>query len=455
MTIPRRGFFFLVAGAFFRADPLAQRDLLVRSARPEDLEMPLEGFADYITPIDRFFVRTHVTVPMIDVARWRLRVEGEVATALTLTLDAVKTLPSVELVSVAECAGNGRRFFEPPVPGVQWGNGAVGNGRWRGVRLAEILKQAGIKDSAREILFDGADVPFRAMPDFQRSIPVKRALDPNTLLAYEMNGETLPLKHGFPLRVVVPGWAGDSWVKWLTSVRVLDTEHDGFWMKSAYRHPGKPVAPGAAVPPERMQPVTSLRVKSVIAAPVDGAQADPGKRLTIRGVAWSGDAGPVTAVDVSVDGGRRWQPAMLHQAQRSQFGWRQWEFDWTPPAPAFYTILARARDAAGTTQPLDQEWNPSGYSWNVVPRVRVDVGGEAAAARGLTESRGPDIPQPDTFRNACLACHDEDIIGQQRLGRAQWDREIQKMVNWGARATDDERAKFLDYLANRYSAGLR
>jgi DMSO/TMAO reductase YedYZ molybdopterin-dependent catalytic subunit len=429
--------------------------MLVRSARPEDLEMPVEGFGDYITPIDRFFVRTHVNVPMIDVARWRLRVEGEVATALTLTLDAVKKLPAVELVSVAECAGNGRRFFEPPVPGVQWGNGAVGNGRWRGVRLAEILKHAGIKDSAREILFDGADVPFRSMPDFQRSIPVRKALDPNTLLAYEMNGETLPLKHGFPLRAVVPGWAGDSWVKWLTSVRVLDKEHDGFWMKSAYRHPGKPVAPGAAVPPERMQPVTSLRVKSVIAAPVDGAPADLGKRLTIRGVAWSGDAGPVTAVDVSVDGGRRWKPAKLRPDQRSRFGWRQWEFDWTPPEPAFYTILVRARDAAGNTQPLDQEWNPSGYSWNVVPRVRVDVGGEVAAARGLTEPRGSDITQPDTFRNACLACHDEDIIGQQRLGRTQWDREIQKMVNWGARVTDDERARFLEYLANRYNAGLR
>ena len=445
----------MFAGALLRADEKPRSDMLVRSARPEDLEMPVEGFGDYITPIDRFFVRTHVNVPMIDVARWRLRVEGEVATALTLTLDAVKKLPAVELVSVAECAGNGRRFFEPPVPGVQWGNGAVGNGRWRGVRLAEILKHAGIKDSAREILFDGADVPFRSMPDFQRSIPVRKALDPNTLLAYEMNGETLPLKHGFPLRAVVPGWAGDSWVKWLTSVRVLDKEHDGFWMKSAYRHPGKPVAPGAAVPPERMQPVTSLRVKSVIAAPVDGAPADLGKRLTIRGVAWSGDAGPVTAVDVSVDGGRRWKPAKLRPDQRSRFGWRQWEFDWTPPEPAFYTILVRARDAAGNTQPLDQEWNPSGYSWNVVPRVRVDVGGEVAAARGLTEPRGSDITQPDTFRNACLACHDEDIIGQQRLGRTQWDREIQKMVNWGARVTDDERARFLEYLANRYNAGLR
>src|SRR5262249_13981991 len=153
--------------------------------------------------------------------------------------------------------------------GLQWGDGAVGNGRWRGARLADVLRRAGIKESAREIFFDGADIPLRTMPDFQRSIPVKKALESNTLLAYEMNGQRLPEKHGFPLRVVAPGWGGDCWVKWLTSVRVLDKEHDGFWMKSAYRHPGKPVAPGTAVAAEEMRPVTSLAVKSVIAEPLE------------------------------------------------------------------------------------------------------------------------------------------------------------------------------------------
>ena len=294
MNLARRNFFLVAAGALLRADDRPKRDMLVRSARPEDLEMPLSGFSDYITPIEHFFVRTHVYVPTVDVNEWRLKVDGEVATPLTLSMEELKKLPPVELVSVVECAGNGRGFYEPPVPGLQWGNGSVGNGRWRGVRLADVLKRAGVKDSAKEILFDGADVPLGTMPDFQRSIPVKKALDGNTLLAYEMNGETLPVKHGFPLRVVAPGWASDSWAKWLTSIRVLDKEHDGFWMKSAYRHPGKPVAPGTAVPPDQMQPVTSLRVKSVIAAPLDGAQAAVGSPLTIRGVAWSGDAGPVT-----------------------------------------------------------------------------------------------------------------------------------------------------------------
>ncbi|PWT99956.1 MAG: hypothetical protein C5B51_26110 [Terriglobia bacterium] len=450
----RRGFFFQLAtaalGTRLRAEDRPKRDMIVRSARPEDLEMPLSGFADYITPIEHFFVRSHVYVPTVNAAEWRLKVEGEVGKPLTLTLEELKALPAVELVSVVECAGNGRGYYTPTVAGVQWNRGAVGNGRWRGVRLADVLRRAGIKDSAREILFDGADVPLGSMPDFQRSIPAKKALDSNTLLAYEMNGETLPVKHGFPLRVVAPGWASDSWVKWLTTIRVLDKEHDGFWMKGAYRHPGKPVPPGAAIPLDQMQPVTSLRVKSVIAAPLDGAQAIVGKPLAIRGVAWSGDAGPVTAVEVSVDGGRTWKAAALHADQRTQFGWRQWQLDWTPPQEAYYTILARARDAAGNTQPFDQEWNPSGYSWNVIPRAGIDVVKEISAPAAAAQSDAGTRTPPGGFREACSGCHEDDLIRQQRLTRAQWDREITKMTGWGAKVKDEDRQSLLDFLSGSY-----
>src|SRR5688500_19019920 len=261
MHLSRRHFFAVAAGALLQPAPgRVKRDMLIRSARPQDLETSLAGFSDYITPIDRFFVRTHVYTPRIDINEWRLTVVGDVGTPLTLTMDDLRRLPSAELVSVLEYAGNGRGFYEPSIPGLQWTNGAVGNGRWRGVRLADVLKRAGVKSSAREILFNGADVPIGTMPDFQRSLPVMKALDPRTLLAYDMNGEALPVDHGFPLRVVAPGWAGDSWIKWVTSISALATEHDGFWMARAYRHPGKPVQPGTAVPPEQMQPVTSLRV---------------------------------------------------------------------------------------------------------------------------------------------------------------------------------------------------
>jgi DMSO/TMAO reductase YedYZ molybdopterin-dependent catalytic subunit len=446
----RRGFLGLAAGVILRAADQPKRDMIVRSVRPEDLEMQLSGFADYITPIEHFFVRTHVYVPAVNMGQWRLSVEGEVSTPLTLTLEDLKELPAAELVSVVECAGNGRSFYEPPLPGLQWGNGGVGNARWRGVRLADVLRRAGVKDSAKEILFDGADVPLGTMPDFRRSIPVKKALDPNTLLAFEMNGQTLPVKHGFPLRVVAPGWASDSWVKWLTSIRVLDKEHDGFWMKGAYRRPVKPVAPGTAVPPEQMQPVTSLQVKSVIAAPLDGAQVVARMPVTIRGVAWSGDAGPVAAVDVSVDGGRSWKPAALHPDQRTQFGWRQWEFNWTPSQEAYYTILARARDVTRNTQPFDQEWNPAGYGWNVVPRVGVDAVKELSGTIQSTQLAGSSVTPPAVFKSACIVCHDDDVIRQQRLTRAQWDREITKMTGWGARVKDEDRTGLLEYLFNNY-----
>jgi DMSO/TMAO reductase YedYZ molybdopterin-dependent catalytic subunit len=455
MNISRRGFFVLVAGAIVRAQDQTPHEMLVQSVRPEDLEMPLSGFSDYITPIEHFFVRSHVYVPTVSASEWRLKVEGEVQVPLTLTLDDLKKLPSVQLVSVLECAGNGRRFYEPAVPGLQWGNGAVGNGRWGGARLADVLRRAGIKESAREILFDGADIPLRTMPDFQRSIPVKKALDSNTLLAYEMNGQGLPVKHGFPLRVVAPGWAGDCWVKWLTSVRVLDKEHDGFWMKSAYRRPGKPIAPGTAVAPEQMQPVTSLAVKSVIAEPLDGGQIAAGKRMTIRGLAWSGDAGPVMGVDVSVDGGRTWTAALLRDGQRTRFGWREWDFSWTSSRPAHYSILARARDAVGHTQPLDQEWNPSGYGWNVVPRVGVNVVNQVPATPTSAQPPAASGQPPATFKNACLACHEEDVMRQQGLTRAQWEREVEKMTNWGARVRDEDREQFLDYLFSNYGPRRR
>jgi DMSO/TMAO reductase YedYZ molybdopterin-dependent catalytic subunit len=449
MTLSRRNFFALAAAsaiewrALMAQDPI-KTGMNVLSKRPEDLEMPLSGFSDYITPIEHFFVRTHVYVPTVNLNDWRLTVDGEVQTPLTLTMDDLKKLPSVEMVSVVECAGNGRGFAEPPVPGLQWTNGSVGNGRWRGVRLADVLKRAGMKDSGKEILFNGADVPLGTMQDFRRTITVKKALDPNTLLAYEMNGVTLPVKHGFPLRVVAPGWASDSWVKWLTNITVLDKEFDGFWMKSSYRKPDHPIAPGSAMALDKMVPVTSLRVKSVIAAPLDGTSVRLGDPVNMHGVAWSGDQGPVVSVDISTDGGRSWTPAALG-ADKSQFGWRQWSFSFRPERESYYNVMSRAKDATGGTQPFVQEWNPSGYGWNVVQRVGVNVVENPEPARFVPpEIRGGMFPE--TYESTCLACHGEDVIRQQRLTRAQWDREITKMTNWGAPVKPENRDSILNYL---------
>ncbi len=448
----RRHFLIAAAGGLAWAGEAAEdrpkQGMIVRAVQPEDLEMPLSGFVDYITPIEHFFVRTHVLVPAVNAAQWRLKVEGQVETPLSLTIDDLRSMPATELVSVVECAGNGRTFYNPPVAGMQWANGAVGNGRWRGVRLADVLKRAGVQPGAVEVLFDGADVPIGTMEDFQRAVPMPKALDPDTMLAYEMNGEILPVKHGFPLRAIVPGWPGDYWMKWVTSVRVLDREFGGYWMKSAYRHPGKPVAPGAAVAQDAMAPLKSLRVKSVIASPADGSQVRVGESVSIRGTAWSGDSGPVTGVDVSLDNGRSWAPARLGRDQ-SRYGWRLWDFAFVPAAERYYSVLARARDASGDLQPLTQEWNPSGYVWNVVPRVGLDAVEhvpQQALPAAAPPTGGTRVAQPTGFRAACLRCHGEDMIGQQRLTRAQWDREINKMTGWGASVAPEERESFLNYL---------
>jgi hypothetical protein len=191
----------------------------------------------------------------------------------------------------------------------------------------------------------------------------------------------------------------------------------------------------------------------VIAGPTDGEFLLVGTAVVIRGTAWSGDAGPIEAVDISVDGGRRWSAAALRRDQRTRFGWRQWEFKWTPSQDAYYTLLARARDAAGNVQPLDQEWNPSGYAWNVVPRVRINVVRELPdrAPAGVPPAAPPTtVAQPASFSSSCGGCHEDDLIRQQRLTRADWNREIDKMIGWGARLRDEDRAQFLDYLSGNF-----
>jgi sulfite oxidase len=452
MMNTRRVFFQTLAGAALvsRAAEVQKRDMIVRSARPADLEMPLDGFGDWITPLDRFFVRCHHYTPNVDLAGWNLTVAGEVAKTLTLTMDDLKKMPRVELVGVLECAGNGRALYEPPVPGAQWVHGGVGNGRWAGVRLADVLAKAGVKASGKNVLMDGADEAIGTMPKFQRQLPLTKALNRDTLLAYEMNGETLPQQHGFPLRVVAAGWAGDSWTKWLTKLTVIDRDADGFWMKTGYRHPLYPVTPGTAVDPAKMHPVEALGIKTVIAGPAEDTQVMPGKPLKIHGTAWSGET-PVASVEVSVDRGRTWRKAALNPEQ-SRYGWRLWQYSWTPEQQGFYFLMARAYDMAGKTQPMEQEWNPSGYLHNVVPRVAVTVTEtpEKPQPAGGSSGANPQFAPPAGFQTACLTCHGEDMIMQERLTGKQWNAEVDKMVRWGAQVKAEDRGAIVDYLLKLY-----
>ncbi len=452
----RRRFFSLLAALGSGSLPTgaaetAKQGMIVRSVRPLDLEMPLDGFSTWITPIERFFVRSHHYIPKVELQEWRLDIQGEVQKQVSLTMADLEKLPQIEVVAVLECAGNGRGLYEPSMPGLQWEYGAVGNARWRGVRLADVLKLAGLKDSAREVVFDGADVPVGKMPDFQRALPLNRALHRDTLLALSMNGRPLPLEHGYPLRLVVPGWAGDCWTKWVRRINVLPQEFEGFFMKSAYRHPRNAVMPGSSVDAASMEPVTSLRVKSIIASPREGSVLGPGA-ARIRGVAWSGKD-PVRSVEVSTDAGRTWKAARFGKEQGS-YAWRLWEMEWTPPGPGYYTLMARATDSAGDTQPFVQEWNPSGYLYNAVHTIGVSV-----AREGDRQEPAPAMPGrgdfPPEFRRACLSCHEDDVIVQQRLTRAQWDREVDKMIRWGAPVKPEAKNSIVEFLAERYGARPR
>lgn len=434
--------FGLAPGLALRGDEQAGKNLVVRSANPEDFEMPLSGFDTWLTPAENFYIRTHIYKPNVTLADWRLKVDGLVNRELTLDMAALKKLPRVEQTAVLECAGNGRSFYEPGVPGMQWRVGAVGNARWTGVRLADVLKLADVKPGATTVLFNGADVPMGRVPDFVRSLPLEKALHPDTLLAFDMNGAPLPASHGFPLRLVPCGWAGDSWVKWVTNITLLEKEYDGFFMKTAYRRPMKTVAPGTAVDASAMTPVTAIKPKSVIASPVAGQRLAAGP-VSIRGAAWAGES-PAARVDVSTDSGRTWRQAKLG-ADRAHYAWRLWEVTWTPPGEGSYVLMSKTTDTNGDTQPFVEDWNPSGYLWNVVPAVRVDVGG---GAPGIPAQPMPaEVPAfPERVKQTCLGCHGVDMIAGQRLTRAQWEREVDKMARWGADAKAEDRADLLDFL---------
>lgn len=344
--------------------------MIVRSLRYLDLETPAHLLDSFLTPVELFYVRNHLAQPRVNLAEWRLAVTGEVERPLELTLDELAGFEQATVTNTLECAGNGRAFQRPRVPGIQWARGAVGTAAFTGARLADVLRRAGVKAAGKHVLFDGLDTPAGKVPDFQRSIPMEKALHPDTLLATGMNGAPLTMEHGFPVRALVPGWLGAASVKWLVEARVMEQEFDGNFMKPGYRFPTRPVEPGGEVSPEEMAVITSLPVKSIITRPGDGASVKLGP-VRVSGAAWAGEA-DITRVEVSLDEGRTWKEAALGR-EEAQYAWRLWEHVFTPPRPGSYTVLSRATDSAGRAQPATPAWNPSGYLWNVVDRVQVHV----------------------------------------------------------------------------------
>lgn len=347
-----------------------KRPLILHNDRPEDLETPPAYFTTWLTPNDIFFVRQHLPRPSVDQGTYRLMLNGRVNKQMELSVGDLRKLRQYTVPATLECTGNGRGLFRPRVAGVQWMRGGIGNAEWTGPRLGDVLQLAGADLNASYVTVNGADVGLAKTPDFIRSFPMRKAIHPATLLALEMNHERLPDIHGFPVRLVVPGWDGTSWVKWVTTLTVANEPNTGFFMNPAYRFPKDPVAPGGAANPADLEVIEGMPVKSIIASVSEGDRI-PLRPTMLRGIAWAGEQ-RVERVDISADGGRTWKNAEL-SPQDFPFAWRLWTYSWTPEKPGYHAILSRATDTAGNVQPIVATWNPSGYLYNAIDQVGVIV----------------------------------------------------------------------------------
>ena len=352
--------------------------LMVLNDRPVNAEPPAHLLDDEFTPKEKHFVRNNGLPPAgeIEADKWKLTVEGEVHKPLQISLGDLKSKFKHHTYALQlECGGNGRAGYNPPAKGNQWKFGAVACAKYKGVRLADVLKAAGLKDSAIFTGYYGADIHLSGNPDkeaLSRGTPIAKALEEHTLIAWEMNGEPLPALHGFPLRLVSPGWPGSTSLKWLNKIWVRDRIHDGMKM-SKYRVPKYPVKPGTSVPLEDMAIIESMPVKSLITNPRTGIQIPNGKNLKIRGHAWAGDRS-VREVHVSINFGRTWQKADLKKPV-NRYAWQNWDAVLQFPTKGYYEVWARATDSEGEMQPMVVPgWNPSGYINNAMHRIAVTVG---------------------------------------------------------------------------------
>lgn len=345
--------------------------LILRNSRPLDLESPVTALDGRLTPNHLFFVRSHLSTPAVGLGPWELHVGGLVDHSRTLSLDDLKDFEQVTVPGVLQCSGNGRAFFRPRLPGVQWERGAVGHAEWSGVRLVDLLQKAGIRRGAAHVHTVGADAPpSPKTPVYLRSLPIDKALHPDTIVATRMNGDPLPFLHGGPIRLIVPGWTGNHWMKWLRSITVSLDEAPGTYQQSGYKMPKTPAPPGAVLKPSDMVPLTYMNVKSLITYPAAGTVLKAG-RNEVRGVAWTGE-GHVTKVEFAADSQAAWSPATLQGDQR-QGSWRTWSATWVATKPGKYNLRARATDSLGQTQPEAPPWNRSGYLWNGIDHVDCEV----------------------------------------------------------------------------------
>ena len=350
--------------------------MLVHTNQPLNGEFDPHLLDDAMTPSTRHFVRNNGSIParaqQRDPQGWQLVVDGEVHTPLALSLDDLTQLPSVTQQAVIECGGNGRALFNPAVRGTPWERGAIGCSEWTGVRLREVLQKAGLKSSAVYTAHYGEDTPLGKAEPFSRGLPIDKAMQEHTLIAYQMNGEDLPALNGYPVRLVVPGWIGSCSQKWLRRIWVRDTVHDSQKMTGySYRVPAYSVEPGKRPEKTDMVIATAWHIKSLITAPEAGTGFTPRTPVAVRGHAWAGED-TVSTVLVSIDFGIHWQAATVTPPANT-YAWANWETRLSFANAGYYEIWARAFDEKGNAQPFDQPWNPKGYLGNVIHRVPVHI----------------------------------------------------------------------------------
>ena len=365
----------------FEIDPLAgkHKQLVVLNDKPWNVETPAYLLDDAVTPADKMFVRNNGLTPeKIDVATWTLTINGEsVKAPRTYTLDDLKTkFKPYTYQLVLECGGNGRAGFVPKTPGNQWTEGGISCAEWTGVRLKDLLADVGLKDNAVYIGYYGKDLHLSqdpAQPVISRGVPMAKALEDETLIAWAMNGQAIPLIHGYPLRLVIGGWPASVSGKWVHTIAVRDKIHDGAKMTGkSYKLPIHPVVPGQDPPASEFKIIGSMPVKSVITSPKTGLELPLGQTLALRGHAWAGDR-TVKSVAVSVDFGATWQPADL-KAPKNRLAWQHWTAAVTLPTQGYYEVWARATNDAGVSQPMVMpQWNPEGYCNNACHRIAINV----------------------------------------------------------------------------------
>ncbi len=355
-----------------KAALLSPGGLIVRERVPLNLETPFGSLKGFITPTEHFFVRCHSTIPEMDVKKWRLKLEGEVEKPLKLSMRDLLKMESVTIPVTLECAGNGRAFLTPQMSGAQWERGAVSNAEWTGVRLTEVLRRAGLKDTALELIFEGADqgeIEDSPRPSgkihYARSMPVEKAAD-DVLLAFKMNGEDLTPEHGAPVRVIVPGWYGMASVKWLTRIIASALPFNGYYQTIDYAYWER----GRSAP--TLVPITEMQVKAQIALPGFADAVRAGQTYHVTGAAWTTEA-DITKVEISMDGDNTWHNTRL-LGKPVRNAWRLWEYQWRVPAkPGKATLTVRATDSEGRTQPLERDKNRGSYMVNHLVPIEVDV----------------------------------------------------------------------------------